>query len=165
MFNKALNCNSLHIFTRVVLCCLTWNSLRTEALCRQHIDDVHLTHHQHFVCEASTLFLMISMSLNYLLMSQEFIIEWNLWQKFWIILFHNHVNYLQHNLCWWFSLHIASRHCLHFICMFTSYAEHQEQYRWLAHKVWMMCPFRHSLQMRYGQHLLVQTTCTHAHNI
>ena len=77
------------------------------------------TYHLHFVCKSSTVFLILSMDLNYLLMLQEFVIKWNLWQHFWIILFQDHVNYLRDNLCWWFSLHIASGHCSHLICICT----------------------------------------------
>ena len=83
-------------------------------------------YHVHFVWKSSTVFLMLSMGLNYLLILQEFIIKWNLWQKFSIILFQDYVNYSQDNLC---SNYISSLKfkldidvicvlicCLHVIC-------------------------------------------------
>ena len=35
------------LFSRAVLCCLTWNSLGTEVSCRWHVDDVQTTCGQH----------------------------------------------------------------------------------------------------------------------
>ena len=62
---------------------------------------------------------MVSMGLNYLLLWQELVIEWNLWQECWIIPFQDYVNDLQDNLCCWFSLHVTSGHCSHIICICT----------------------------------------------
>ena len=56
---------------------------------------------------------MVSMGLNYLLLWQEFVIEWNLWQECWIVSFQDYVNDLRDNLCCWFSLHVKSGHCSH----------------------------------------------------
>ena len=77
------------------------------------------THHPHIVCMSSAPLLMVSVGLNYLLLWQEFVIWWNLWQECWIVSFQDHVNDLRDNLCWWFSLHVASGHCSHLICICT----------------------------------------------
>ena len=62
---------------------------------------------------------MVSMGLNYLLLWQEFVTEWNLWQEYWIFPFQDYVNDLRDNLCCWFSLHVTSGHCSHIICICT----------------------------------------------
>ena len=64
---------------------------------------------------------MVSMGLNYLLLWQEFVIEWNLWQECWIVSFQDHVNDLRDNLCCWFSLHVKSGHCSHLICILSEH--------------------------------------------
>ena len=65
----------------------------------------------HHLYMSSALLPMVSMGLNYLLLWQEFVIEWNLWQECWIVSFQDHVNDLRDNLCCWFSLHVKSGHC------------------------------------------------------
>ena len=73
----------------------------------------------HIICRPSPPLLMVSMGLNYLLLWQELVIEWNLWQECWIVSFQDHVNDLRDNLCCWFSLHVVSGHCSHLICICT----------------------------------------------
>ena len=50
--------------------------------------------------------------------TQEFVIEWNLWQECWIVSFQDYVNDL--HLCCWFSLHVID--IAHLICMYMSSA-------------------------------------------
>ena len=76
---------------------------------------------------------MVSMGLNYLLLWQEFVIEWNLWQECWIFPFQDYVNDLRDNLCCWFSLHVTSGHCSHLICMCTYHLHIIWAYVYYAH--------------------------------
>ena len=163
------------IFSRAVLCCLTWNSLGTEVsciwrvddmwtTCRQCVDDTrvrlhwrfgladdichlhivrrrvcHLnvihtcTCHLHIICQLSAPLLMVTVGLNYLLLWQEFVIWWNLWQECCIVSFQDHVNDLWDNLCWWFSLHVTSGHCSHLICICTYHLHIIWAYAYYAH--------------------------------
>ena len=79
---------------------------------------------------SSALLPMVSMGLNYLLLWQEFVIEWNLWQECWSVSFQDHVNDLRDNLCCWFSLHVKSGyyHCSQcqcdLICICTCLHKH-----------------------------------------
>ena len=76
---------------------------------------------------------MVSMGLNYLLLWQEFVIEWNLWQECWIFPIQDYVNDLRDNLCCWFSLHVTSGHCSHLICMCTYHLHIIWAYVYYAH--------------------------------
>ena len=80
-------------------------------------------------CRPSAPLLMVTVGLNYLLLWQEFVIEWNLWQECWIVSFQDHVNDLRDNLCCWFSLHVKSGHCSHLICICTCH----------LHIIWGIC--------------------------
>ena len=91
------------------------------------------TRHPHIVCQSSALLLMVSVGLNYLLLWQEFVIWWNLWQECWIVSFQDHVNDLQDNLCCWFSLHVKSGHCSHLICICTCHLHIIWAYVYYAH--------------------------------
>ena len=91
------------------------------------------THHLHIIYTSSALLPMVSMGLNYLLLWQEFIIEWNLWQECWIVPFQDYVNDLQDNLCCWFSLHVKSGHCSHIICICTCHLHIIWAYAYYAH--------------------------------
>ena len=82
---------------------------------------------------SSALLLMVIMGLNYLLLWQEFVIWWNLWQECWIVSFQDHVNDLRDNLCCWFSLHVASGHCSHLICICTCHLHIIWAYVYYAH--------------------------------
>ena len=91
------------------------------------------TCHPHIVCQLSAPLLMVSVGLNYLLLWQEFVIWWNLWQECCIVSFQDHVNDLRDNLCWWFSLHVASGHCSHLICICTYHLHIIWAYAYYAH--------------------------------
>ena len=91
------------------------------------------THHPHIIYTSSALLPMVSMGLNYLLLWQEFVIEWNLWQECWIVAFQDHVNDLRDNLCCWFSLHVKSGHCSHLICICTCHLHIIWAYAYYAH--------------------------------
>ena len=60
-------------------------------------------------------------------------IEWNLSQECWVVSFQDHINYLQDNLYWWFSLHVASGHCSHVICMCTCHLHIIWAYEYIIH--------------------------------
>ena len=64
---------------------------------------------------------------------RNFFIWWNLWQECWIVSFQDHVNDLWDNLCWWFSLHVASGHCSHLICICTYHLHIIWAYAYYAH--------------------------------
>ena len=89
-----------HIYTLFVM--YLSHSLYTLLPATQfpHIVSIH-TCHPHIIYMSSALLLMVSMGLNYLLLWQEFVIEWNLWQECWIVSFQDHVNDLRDNLCCW----------------------------------------------------------------
>ena len=91
------------------------------------------TRHLHIVCKPSAPLLMVTVGLNYLLLWQKFVIEWNLWQECWIVSFQDHVNDLQDNLCCWFSLHVKSGHCSHLICICTCHLHIIWAYAYYAH--------------------------------
>ena len=91
------------------------------------------TRRPHIVCTSSAPLVMVSVGLNYLLLWQEFVIWWNLWQECWIVSFQDHVNDLRDNLCWWFSLHVASGHCSHLICICTYHLHIIWAYVYYAH--------------------------------
>ena len=76
---------------------------------------------------------MVSMGLNYLLLWQEFVTEWNLWQECWIFPFQDHVNDLRDNLCCRFSLHVTSGHCSHLICICTCHPHIIWAYAYYVH--------------------------------
>ena len=44
--DEQYQCKKALLFSRAVLCCLTWNSLGTEVSCRRRADDVRTTHGQ-----------------------------------------------------------------------------------------------------------------------
>ena len=73
---------------------------------------------------------MVSMGLNYLLLWQEFVTEWNLWQECWIVSFQD---FLRDNLCCWFSLHVTSGHCSHIICICTCHPHIIWAYAYYVH--------------------------------
>ena len=91
------------------------------------------TRHPHIVCRPSAPLLMVNMGLNYLLLWQEFVIEWNLWHECWIVSFQDHVNDLRDNLCCWFSLHVKSGHSSHIICICTCHLHIIWAYVYCAH--------------------------------
>ena len=91
------------------------------------------THHPHIIYTSSALLPMVTGGLNYLLLWQEFVIEWNLWQECWIVSFQDHVNDLRDNLCCWFSLHVKSGHCSHLICICTCHLHIIWAYAYYAH--------------------------------
>ena len=97
-----------------------------------NIVSIH-TCHLHIIYMSSALLPMVSMGLNYLLLWQEFVIEWNLWQECWIFPFQDYVNDLRDNLCCWFSLHVTSGHCSHLICMCTYHLHIIWAYTYYAH--------------------------------
>ena len=67
------------------------------------------------------------------LLWQELVIGWNLSQQCWVVSFQDHVNDLRHNLCWWFSLHVASGHCSHVIWVCTCHPHIIWAYAYYAH--------------------------------
>ena len=67
------------------------------------------------------------------LLWQELVIKWNLSQECWAVSFQDHVNDLSDNLCWWFSLHVASGHCSHVICICTCHPHIIWAYAYYAH--------------------------------
>ena len=80
--------------------------------------------------------LMVSMDLNYL----STLTGSGYWMEFvtrmlscFISGFQDHVNDLRHNLCWWFSLHVASGHCSHVICICTCHPHIIWAYAYYAH--------------------------------
>ena len=91
------------------------------------------THHPHIIYMSSALLPMVTVGLNYLLLWQEFVIEWNLWQECWIVSFQDYVNDLRDNLCCWFSLHVKSGHCSHLICICTCHLHIIRAYAYYAH--------------------------------
>ena len=107
-----------------------------DVICRQ-VHHLHVvctcTRHPHIVCQSSAPLLMVSVGLNYLLLWQEFVIWWNLWQEYWIVSFQDHVNDLRDNLCCWFSLHVTSGHCSHLICICTYHLHIIWAYVYYAH--------------------------------
>ena len=98
-----------------VVCTLSAHCLHVICACTYVVRTRTL--HPHIVCRPSAPLLMVTVGLNYLLLWQEFVIEWNLWQECWIVSFQDHVNDLRDNLCCWFSLHVKSGHCSHLICI------------------------------------------------
>ena len=113
------------------------SSARRPHIVRRQVCHLHVvrtcTRHPHIVCQSSTPLLMVSVGLNYLLLWQEFVIWWNLWQECWIVSFQDHVNDLRDNLCCWFSLHVKSGHCSHLICMCTYHLHIIWAYVYYAH--------------------------------
>ena len=111
----------------------------TSSTCRLHVICACAyvvrtrTCHPHIVCRPSAPLLMVTMGLNYLLLWQEFLIEWNLWQECWIVSFQDHVNDLWDNLCCWFSLHVKSGHCSHLICICICHLHIIWAYAYYAH--------------------------------
>ena len=91
------------------------------------------THHLHIIYTSSALLPTVTGGLNYLLLWQEFVIEWNLWQECWIFPFQDYVNDLWDNLCCWFSLHVTSGHCSHLICICTCHLHIIWAYAYYAH--------------------------------
>ena len=59
--------------------------------------------------------------------------EWNLSQECWVVSFQDHINDLQDNLYWWFSLHVTSGHCLHVICICTCHPHIIWAYAYYVH--------------------------------
>ena len=113
------------------------SSARHPHIVRRQVCHLHVvctcTHHPHIVCQSTAPLLMVSVGLNYLLLWQEFVIWWKLWQECWIVSFQDHVNDLRDNLCCWFSLHVKSGHCSHLICMCTYHLHIIWAYAYYAH--------------------------------
>ena len=106
--------------------------IRTSSARRPHMH-TSSAHRLHIIRTSSAPLLMVSVGLNYLLLWQEFVIWWNLWQECWIVSFHDHVNDLRDNLCCWFSLHVTSGHCSHLICICTYHLHIIWAYAYYAH--------------------------------
>ena len=116
-----------------ISCNTTPGVTRTSSTRRPHVIRVSSARRLHVVRVSSTLLLMVSVGLNYLLLWQEFVIWWNLWQECWIVSFQDYVNDLRDNLCCWFSLHVTSGHCSHLICMCTYHLHIIWAYAYYAH--------------------------------
>ena len=115
--------------------------LYTNAHCQCHVDVVRTCTHDtqiwlvdnihhlyvirmssagwYIIHTSSAALLMVTIVLNYLstMTGIGYWIEFV--TKCWVVSFQDHINDLRDNLCWWFCLHIASRHCSHVICIFT----------------------------------------------
>ena len=129
-FHAVLHLASCACRPRVV-CMLSTCHLRVICTCAYVVHT--RTHHLHVVCRPSAPLLMVTVGLNYLLLWQEFVIEWNLWQECWIVSFQDHINDLRDNLCCWFSLHVKSGHCSHLTCICTCHLHIIWAYAYYAH--------------------------------
>ena len=82
---------------------------------------------------SSAEFLMVRVDLNYL----STVTGTGYWMEFVTTIlscsFQDHVNNLRHNLCWWFSLHVASGHCSYVICICTCHPHIIWAYAYYVH--------------------------------
>ena len=121
-----------HIYTLFVMYLSHSSYSLLPATSFPHIVSIH-TCHPHIIYTSSALLPMVTMGLNYLLLWQEFVTEWNLWQECWIFPFQDYVNDLRDNLCCWFSLHVTSGHCSHIICICTCHPHIIWAYTYYVH--------------------------------